>query len=154
MQMSRLLVPTMLAFLVAGVVPFSSFSGATQSERTVQAEEKPAGKDPKIERGKYVAHQVAMCVYCHSPRDAGGEPIATRLFLGSPLPIAPTLGHDWAVTAPNLRSIAEIWGEEDLAKFLQTGVPPRGAVPRLPMPPFRMNAEDAAAVAAYLRSLK
>ncbi|HWL09876.1 MAG TPA: c-type cytochrome [Planctomicrobium sp.] len=121
---------------------------------TAAENEKADPKNALVERGRYLAHDVASCVYCHSPRNSSGDVIRTRIFEGAPLPIGTPPGEDWAVAAPNLKSIAQIWGEKELITFLKTGVPPRGVKPRLPMPPFRMNDEDAAAVAAYLRSLR
>lgn len=150
MRMSRLLVLTTLTAMVA------CFSSSTPLlNRSALGADAPAANASQIERGKYLAHDVAMCVVCHSPRTEEGKLIETRLFQGGPIPVNSTLkGQPWATYAPNLRSIAEIWGEEDLAKFLQTGAVPHGVRPKLPMPPFRMNEEDAKAVTAYLRSLK
>jgi hypothetical protein len=37
--------------------------------------------------------------------------------------------------------------------FLTTGQRPDGSTPRPPMPEFRMNQSDAAAVVAYLKSI-
>ncbi|WP_175517015.1 c-type cytochrome [Planctomicrobium piriforme] len=148
--MSRLLV---LTALFAAVAFLSTRAPETASQ--VRAADAPAKTDPKVERGKYLAHDVALCVYCHSARTIDGQIIKTELFQGAPVPVpSPFPNQEWASKAPNLMSIAEVWGEKDLVKFLQTGIPPRGAPPRLPMPPFRMNEEDASAVAAYLRSLR
>jgi mono/diheme cytochrome c family protein len=147
MQFRRILMSAALLLIVSGL-------SAPQSEFTPQSQAAEPEKNPKIERGRYIANDVAMCVLCHSPRTINGQIIRTEVFLGAPIPVpSPFPEQEWAVKAPNLRSVAEIWGEEDLAKFLQTGIPPRGIAPRMPMPPFRMNAEDAAAVAAYLKSL-
>jgi len=154
MRMSRLLVPA-ICNTVRSVTVFTMAIVVSVSAVAADAPpEKDQKKDPKVERGRYLAHDVASCVYCHSPRNAAGNVIPSRIFEGAPLPIGAPVGQDWASAAPNLKAIAEIWGEKDLIKFLQTGVPPRGVKPRLPMPPFRMNEEDASAVAAYLRSLK
>ncbi len=154
MRLSRLFVPTTFKFPAFVFTMACVASVFIPAGHTVVGADAAAKKDPKIERGRYLAHDVASCVYCHSPRSESGAVVPTRLFEGAPLPIVPPAGQDWAAIAPNLKSIAAIWGEKDLIKFLQTGVPPRGAKPRLPMPPFRMNEEDASAVAAYLRSLR
>ena len=46
-----------------------------------------AAEDPKdesalIERGRYIAHHVAMCVQCHSGRDSNGRLTSDRYFQG------------------------------------------------------------------------
>src|SRR6516162_8996500 len=40
-----------------------------------------------IERGRYLTHDVAMCVQCHSPRDDRGKILEGREFLGAAMPI-------------------------------------------------------------------
>ena len=40
-----------------------------------------------------------------------------------------------------------------MVKFLTTGIDPGGNKARPPMPAFRLNGDDARAVAVYLRSL-
>jgi hypothetical protein len=95
-----------------------------------------------------------MCIICHSPHKPDGTIVMEQLFHGAPIPIrSPFENQDWASRSPDLTAIPEIWGEKELARFLETGTPPRGAPPRSPMPPFRMSQQDASAVAAYLNSL-
>ena len=107
-----------------------------------------------VERGRYLTHDVAMCVQCHSPRDDRGEIRRGEEFSGARIPVAsPFPGPPWAVQAPNLRGLL---GFSDAAIFrlLGEGIAHTGAPPQPPMPPFRMNRDDAAAIIAYLRSLK
>jgi hypothetical protein len=108
----------------------------------------------QIERGKYLAEQVAMCVQCHSPRDAEGELDRHTLFKGARIPIAsPFPNKQWALSAPRIAGLPG-WEEEDFITLLMTGSRPTGEVPRPPMPPFRMSREDASAIAAFLISLR
>ena len=61
------------------------------------------------------------------------------------------------LTAPIEGALAGLPGnytEAQLAAFLQTGKRPDGSMARPPMPPYRMSASDAQAVAAYLKSLR
>ncbi len=107
-----------------------------------------------IERGKYLAHSVAMCVQCHTPRDEKGDLILERAFQGAPVPVPrPPWPTEWATEAP---AIAGLPGEEEnfMVPVLTLGHRPDGRVPLPPMPPFRMHREDAEAIAAYLRSLR
>ena len=59
----------------------------------------------------------------------------------------------WADTAPNIAGL-EGWDTEKAVQLLMTGKDPSGQPPRPPMPQYRMSRGDAAAVVAYLKSLK
>lgn len=109
---------------------------------------------PQQERGKYLVHNVAMCIYCHTPKDADGNLLERQLLAGAPFPLnSPYPSQVWGFQPANLRSLPERWGEEEFIRFLQTRKNPNGYVPRPPMPPFRMTREDAQAIAAYLNTL-
>ena len=106
-----------------------------------------------IERGRYLTHDVAMCVQCHSPRDEQGRILEGREFLGAPMPIqSPYPSAHFAFNAPNLRELARSHGDS-VSRLLRTGIDRNGKAPDLPMPPFRMSAEDAESIVLYLRSL-
>jgi cytochrome c553 len=107
-----------------------------------------------ISRGRYLAEDVAGCGDCHTPRDARGSPIKDRALGGAAVGFAP-LGPvpEWAAWAPPLAGLPAGFNEEQLSEFLQTGVRPNGRPARPPMPQFRLERDDAKAVAAYLRSL-
>jgi mono/diheme cytochrome c family protein len=107
-----------------------------------------------IERGRYLTHDVAMCVQCHSPRDEKGEIRRREEFRGASIPFtSPFATRQWAVWAPNLVGL-DGFSDETAARLLVEGIDHTGAPPDPPMPPFRMTAEDAKAIIAYLRSLK
>jgi mono/diheme cytochrome c family protein len=132
--------------------PQPSKDASTKESSTSTAQ---SSRQDLVERGRYITHSVAMCIICHSPHRPDGSLVIEQVFHGAPIPIhSPFENQDWATRSPDLTAIPEIWGEKELARFLQTGTPPRGAPPRLPMPPFRMSEEDANAVAAYLSSLR
>ena len=125
----------------------------TPDEKKAAAEKQKA---EMIARGDYLTHSVAMCVICHSPKDEHGNPIRERQFQGGVIPARPAAEGmtSWASNAPALGPLAGGTGDE-VAHLLQTGIwLPTGKSPRPPMPPFRMNAEDAQAIVAYLKSLK
>ena len=106
-----------------------------------------------IERGRYLTHDLAMCVQCHSPRDESGRLIAGREFEGAPMPLkSPYPAAPFAFHAPNLRELARS-SENSVVRLLRTGIGRDGKSPQLPMPPFRMSAEDAESIVQYLRSL-
>lgn len=111
-------------------------------------------QDP-VARGRYLAHDVAMCVICHSPKDAAGRVIDSRKFEGDVIPLNSPFarGRPWADRAPNLRTFAS-GREEEMFVLLTTGLRRRTGGPADgPMPPFRLIEEDAKAIIAYLKSL-
>lgn len=105
-------------------------------------------------RGAYIVNGVAGCNDCHSPRTRQGQLVRGRELSGSPLLFVNTVPMPWANAAPKIRGLPEGWTEGQLARFLQNGKRPNGSEARPPMPPYRMNAADARAVAAYIHSLK
>jgi mono/diheme cytochrome c family protein len=107
-----------------------------------------------IARGKYLVEGVAGCNDCHSPRNQRGDLIAGRELTGAPLLFAATVPMPWAPNAPPIRRLPPGWNQAQLASFLQTGKRPNGSETRPPMPPYRMNAADARAVAAFIASMK
>ena len=125
-----------------------------QTDDAADAQPSEATASPSVQRGEYLANQVAMCVQCHSARDRRGNLLEDRLFLGAPLPVkSPFEGAPrWAFTAPNLRNVPG-YTEAEFITFLTTGIRPNGEEARAPMPPYRMDEADAKAVYDYLMSL-
>jgi mono/diheme cytochrome c family protein len=112
-------------------------------------------RQAEYKQGQYIVHQVAMCIQCHTPRSREGALDEEQLLQGAPIPLdSPFEGRRWAFQAPKLAGLPGGWSEEQLVRFLQTGETISGRAPLPPMPPFRMNERDAAAVAVYLKSLR
>src|SRR5512135_1851342 len=68
-----------------------------------------------------------MCGDCHTPRDSRGQPDRTRRLRGATLPIRPKKeSTDWADEAPDITAsgLAGQWSEEEMIKFLTTGIDP------------------------------
>lgn len=105
-----------------------------------------------VERGDYLVNNVVLCGDCHTPRDQNMAPIEARRLQGSELPPSgpPEI---FATIAPAIAGGPVNYTEEQFVSFLQTGIRPDGSHPRPPMPPYRLNEEDAQAVSAYIRSL-
>jgi hypothetical protein len=122
-----------------------------QAQGQMQARALPAGN---VERGRYISENVAMCVECHSGRDGAGNIMSSQRYLGSELPITPpSWGRNWATRAPRNRGLAG-YDDAQAMRLLTEGSISRHGVPlRPPMPRFRMNAQDAADVIAFFRSL-
>jgi mono/diheme cytochrome c family protein len=108
----------------------------------------------QIETGRYLVERVAMCVECHTPRDARGKLDRTRLLKGAPIPLkSPFRSRPWAFQAPAIAGLPG-WSSADTVTLLTTGHRPSGESPKPPMPPYRMSRKDAEAVVAYLTSLR
>jgi mono/diheme cytochrome c family protein len=112
---------------------------------------KPAGGN--VARGKYLVTNVGMCGDCHTPMDKKGNPIKAQLLQGAPLMFKPTVPvPTWIPAAPAIAGLN--WTEEQAIAFFTTGKRPNGTEAAPPMPQFRLSKADAAAVTAYLKSLK
>jgi mono/diheme cytochrome c family protein len=108
----------------------------------------------EIQRGKYLVTGIAGCADCHTPMNEKGEPVAGQWMKGAKLPFGPLVPFPaWADTAPDIAGL-EGWENKKAVELLMTGKDPSGHPPRPPMPQYRMNPADAAAVVAYLKSLK
>jgi mono/diheme cytochrome c family protein len=133
-----------LILLVATIVVF----GTAFSAQATKTENRP-----NADHGRYIVHHVAMCIQCHTPRDAHGQLIEAKLLQGEALPVAsPFKDVRWAFRAPHIAGLPGYTKEQAL-RLLTTGIAANGAAPLGPMPPFRMTREDAEDVIAYLSSL-
>jgi mono/diheme cytochrome c family protein len=113
-----------------------------------------AAPEGQIARGGYLVNHAAMCVQCHTPRDANGELDHAQLFKGAPISVrSPFPKQTWAFVAPAIAGLPG-WTDHSAVTLLNSGRRPNGYAPRRPMPPFRLTREDAEAVVAYLRSLR
>ena len=116
-----------------------------------------AGGD--VARGKYVVEDVAMCGQCHTPLDENGSPDRARWLQGGPLPFLPAQpDSNWPIKAPRIGGTPLPASDADMIKLLTTGIWTAGIGTtgdhlRRPMPQFRMDPGDAAAVVAYLKSV-
>src|SRR5262245_1968620 len=79
---------------------------AASAPRASSSAAVPAGDPAAIARGRYLTHDVAMCVQCHSPRDENGVLLPGAEFRGASMPVAsPFPGPPWATATPNLRGL-------------------------------------------------
>lgn len=114
----------------------------------------PSGNQAQIAHGEYLVKGVSGCGDCHTPMNEKGEPVAGQCLEGTKLsfqPLVPFPG--WAGASPKIAGLNG-WSTEQAIHLLMTRVGPTGQPPRPPMPQYRMNHTDAAAVVAYLKSLK
>lgn len=126
--------------LIAGVISLAScvFSLAQQS---------------KVDRGKYIVENVAICSQCHTPHTDDGQPDRTRWLEGAEVWLKPAMPvQDWPLKAPRIAGTLPA-SDADMVRLLTTGIWKDGTRLRPPMRQFRMTQEDAEAVVAYLRTL-
>lgn len=112
-----------------------------------------AGPGGDTERGRYIAEHVAMCVECHSGRDAQGNIVPALRFMGAPMPVGRTSwAGDWPTTIPRIAGLPGYTDALVIRLLTQGAIKRDGTQLRLPMPRFRMTPQDALDVAAYLRT--
>ena len=107
----------------------------------------------KVARGKYLVNNIGMCGDCHTPMDKKGNPIKAQFLQGGALSFKPAVPiPSWIPVAPGIAGL--VWTDEEAITFFTTGKRPNGTMAAPPMPQFRMSKADAAAVTAYLKTLK
>ena len=132
--------------LLGGVVICVS----TVPKRSISAS---AANQSDIERGRYLAEEVAKCSECHTARNEQGELRQDSWLRGAPIwiqPVAPI--RNWADRAPALAGLPS-FTDEQAERVLEQGTGPEGEALRPPMHTYHMNRADAKAIVAYLKSL-
>jgi cytochrome c553 len=117
-----------------------------------------ASAETLLERGDYLVNTIAACGNCHTPKDVNGHAIAGEELSGGFEFDDPGIGH---VVGPNITPDPETgigtWSEAQIVTALRDGKRPDGTIigPPMPIPVYRqLSDRDAAAIAAYLRSVK
>jgi mono/diheme cytochrome c family protein len=125
--------------------------GATSTPPSITAS--PASTlNGNAEHGRYIAEHVAMCVECHSGRDAEGNILASERYLGAPIPFGPSWAINWATRAPRNQGLPGYSDALAMRLLTEGAIGRDGRQLKLPMPRFRMTAQDAADVIAWMRS--
>jgi cytochrome c553 len=146
---------SLAAILVTvGSVAAVVFALTTYVGQPVEAATRLAANKAQLEHGRYLVHQLGLCIDCHSPRDQKGEFLEDKHLTGSPIPFTPTVPMPWMPAAPRIAGLPDGYTPKDMTHFLMTGERPNGRPGVLPpMPPYRMERRDAEAVTAYLQSM-
>ncbi|MGE0406738.1 MAG: cytochrome c [Candidatus Korobacteraceae bacterium] len=144
------------------VASFLAILGCNSAERpTAEKTAAPAvsAADAKLERGRYLAENLADCESCHSEfnwETDPPEPLPGRLGSGAPFPLE---GLPFPVYVPNISSHKTMgaggWTDEQLARAIREGIGHDGRVlsPIMPYMNFRaLSDNDVAAVIAYVRT--
>jgi len=136
---------------VVAVAVISTASNVLAERSTLLAE--PAS----VEHGRYLVEHVARCPECHTPRTESGELDRSKWMKGATLMKLPVVSpSDWRRRTPDLSSTSSLWmrwGQDGVAKFLQTAKTPHGMPAEPPMPSYTLDPVDAEAIVAYLKSL-
>jgi len=121
-----------------------------------------ARAESPVERGGYLVNTIMACGNCHTPRDAGGKPVAERAFSGGLTFTTPA----FTATAPNITPDVETgigsWSDAEIRRALVEGI--RGdhghlaGVPLAAIMPANfykaLLPDDLDAIVAYLRAQK
>jgi len=142
------------AVLAAGLILAFGQWSVNADEAVDEADTHTLTEEEIIERGRYLAVDVAMCVQCHTPRDSRGRLIESSLFRGASVPVDSRVNAvRFATRAPALAGLPG-YEEDAFIQLMTTGLTKRGGEAMAPMPPYRMNKEDAQAISKYLRTLR
>ncbi|MBE0539583.1 MAG: c-type cytochrome [Ignavibacterium sp.] len=156
MKIGSIIVGVFVLIIIVGSVYFNS----TYPKAIPVSKVKVELTAERIERGRYLANNVAMCIDCHSTRDfskysgpvvpgtegKGGEIFGKEMGLPGTIPvknITPAALGDWT--------------DGEIIRALTSGINKHGEAlfPIMPYPNFTiMSEEDLYAVVAYLRTLK
>lgn len=144
-----------LVLLIGGVVSiFARFpSVAPAADITVQ------GTPLQLERGRYLAAHVSLCLDCHSERDFSlfAGPIRAGTFGMGGERFDRSMGLPGVLFASNITPAAlSSWKDGEILRAFTTGVSRDGRAlfPLMPYPHYAsMATADAQAIVAYLRTL-
>ena len=125
---------------------------SAQQKDVAAASTAPAELRGNAARGRYLVERVAMCGECHSTRDQAGVIIPDTRLQGGPLPIKVPWPADWPLQVPRIAGLPGYSDAEALRLLTDGAIKRIGGQARAPMPRFRMTAEDAADVIAFLRT--
>lgn len=149
------LVLLMVATVAAGLIYVTQFL----PNIPVQADLKIEVTPERVERGRYLAHHVAVCVDCHSTRDwaAFSGPVKPGTLGVGGEKFDQKMNFPGSFVAPNITPHAlASWSDGELYRAITSGVSKDGhpLFPIMPYPAYaKMDTEDIYSIIAYLRSL-
>lgn len=117
--------------------------------------------EARLERGKYLFHNVSLCVDCHSPRDwskFSAPPDESKIGIGNNEDfLESTIGLPGDFYAANLTPHhLKDWSDGELFRAITSGVSKDGR-PLFPIMPYmnygQMSKEDIYSIIAYIRTL-
>ena len=153
MSVSRLLVCSGVLVLTVGVHLAGQQPARSGAAPQAAATARAAGGGGNVEHGRYLVERVAMCGECHSARDASGAIVEGTRYRGGAMPMRPSWAADWPTQIPRIAGFAGYTDAEARRVLMEGAIKRDGTQLRMPMPRFRMSAQDAADVIAFLRTI-
>jgi mono/diheme cytochrome c family protein len=139
--------------LFGGVCVLAFAATVVAQEAASAAPKKKDASAAQAKRGEYLVEKIGMCGDCHTPFNEKGQPVKEKHLQGAQLMFKPTVPvPGWVERSADIAGLKG-WSDAEAIKFLTTGVDPNGKMAGPPMPSFRFNKADAAAIVAYLRTL-
>jgi cytochrome c2 len=127
-----------------------------EPDKTLKVEITPT----RLERGRYLANHVALCVDCHSTRDwtrFAGPHIQKTAGAGGEV-FDEQIGFPGSVRSPNITPFnLKQWTDGELFRLITTGVTRdnKALINIMPYPAYgKMDKEDIYAIIAYIRTLE
>ncbi|MVM37484.1 c-type cytochrome [Spirosoma sp. HMF3257] len=150
----------LVGVVVLGVVGVMAYVKLALPDVGEAPELKVDATPARIERGRYLANHVTVCVDCHSTRDYSlfaAPPIPGTLGKGGEL-FDQKAGFPGSFTAKNITPAGiGNWTDGEIYRAITTGVSRDGHAffPVMPYPYYgSMNDEDVHSIIAYVRTLK
>ena len=156
---------SLAACMVFVLVLFSFFISCNNNNENNSSTQ--TGKEDSVkimvERGKYLAHHVSLCIDCHSKRDfskfsgpvvegtegMGGEEFNDKIGV-------PGVVYARNITPDTVNGIGK-WTDEEIVRAVTRGINKNGDTlfPLMPYPHYNgMSKEDIYSIIAYIRTLK
>jgi mono/diheme cytochrome c family protein len=136
------------------------FTSCNNNKSDQQADTPEDSLKKVVERGEYIAHNVAVCMDCHSKREFTKfslPPTPGTFGIGASFPFGEADGIPGEIWAPNITPARlKDWTDDEIARAVAHGVNKAGDT-LFPIMPYhnynKMAKEDLYAVIAYLRTL-
>jgi len=147
-----------LAFIFTGIGLIGTYIKAFLPDVGEPIEVKIEQTPERIERGRYLAHNVAVCMDCHSSRDWSefAGPLSGNLGGGGEI-FGKKMGFPGTIYASNITPYSlENWTDGEIFRAITTGVNKRGKAlsPIMPYHNYgKMDKEDIYSIIAYIRTL-
>jgi mono/diheme cytochrome c family protein len=155
-----------LFFLFAVVFILSAilFPGCNNEDKEKETAATPNSEDSLkkvVERGEYLAHNVAVCMDCHSERDPNVFSMPVKVGTeggGPPYSFGAGMGVPGEITPPNITPYKlKDWSDDEILKAITQGINKKGDT-LFPLMPYhnysRVAKDDLIAIIAYLRTIK
>lgn len=156
------LIPIGFLLLFFSILSFSiSCNNNSESSSTGGGKEDSVKKI--VERGKYLAHHVTLCMDCHSQRDFNqfsGPPVAGTEGMGGDsfnvkIGVPGTI-YAKNITQDTVNGIGK-WSDDDIARAITRGISKNGDTlfPLMPYAHYNgLSREDLNSIIAYIRTIK